>query len=207
MSDGTELRPGTVLPPVKTWRLMEALSLLCLVLRADEAEASVIEVFGKTGPHRMVEDGVTEYIWAQATLSGDRSGLNARPDLIVTSTPAAPQPSNAIRIVDAKCVRDFGTQAVRSEFGKGHDLRVAAYLIWTFYTPAPRVVAGARRLGIDIEVLGFDTDRRGDLVRDPAALISRVAHAQEQSRKAHRFAGSLLEAGEETRRKLLGPAR
>jgi hypothetical protein len=50
---------------------------------------------------------------------------------------------NAIRILEAKSVRDLGTSTVRGEFGKAHDLRVNAYLIWSFYSPPERVVAGA----------------------------------------------------------------
>jgi hypothetical protein len=108
------------------------------------------------------------------------SALEGRPDLIVTSTREPPHPKNATRIIEAKCVSH---QTVRSEFGKAHELRVATYLIWSFYSPTPRVVAGARGLGIDLEALGFDTNRRADLVQSPEALISRVAYAQEQARR------------------------
>ena len=200
--DGAAIRSGTDVPDVATWQLVEALSLLGVILRAEDAAASVICIFGKTGPIEIREDGVVHQLWAQQTLRGDRSSLSGRPDLIVTSSPEAPHPGNAIRIIEAKCVREFGTQAVRSEFGKAHDLRVATYFIWSFYSPSPRVVAGARGLGIDLEALGFDTDRRGDLVGDPAVLISRVAYSQEQARRARRFAGALQDAGEQARRKL-----
>jgi hypothetical protein len=206
-ADGVPIRVGGDAPDVATWRLVEALCLLSVVLRSEDAVADVINIFGKTGPIEIVEEGVVRLLWAQQTLRGDRSAMNGRPDLIVTSSREPPHPHNAIRIIEVKCVRQLGTQMVRSEFGKAHDLRVASYFIWSFYSPTPRVIAGARGLGIDLEGLGFDTDWRSDLVRNPEALISRVAYAQEQARREQRFAVALEEAGLEVRRKLLRLSR
>jgi hypothetical protein len=45
-----------------------------------------------------------------------------------------------------------------------------------------------------------------DLVTQPQALLSHVAHTLEQARRAHRFATALEDAGQEARRKLL-PSR
>jgi len=180
---------------------------LGILLRSEDAAADVINIFGRTGPIEIREDGVVRHLWAQQTLRGDRSALNGRPDLIVTSSQEPPHPRNAARIIETKCVRTIGTRMLRSEFGKAHDLRVATYLIWSFYSPAPRVVAGARGLGIDLEALGFDTDRRADLVVSPDVLISRIAYTQEQARREQRFAAALEEAGQEARRKLVEPAR
>jgi len=96
---------------------------------------------------------------------------------------------------------------VRSEFGKAYDLRVTSYLIWSFYAPSPKVVAGAQGLGIDLEALGFDTEWRDDLIRDPGALIARVVNAQEQARRTQRFAVALVEVSHEAQLKLSGPSR
>jgi len=62
-------------------------------------------------------------------------------------------------------------------------------------------------LGIDLEALGFDTDRRAGLVGSPEVLIPRVAYAQEQARREQRFAVALVEVSQEAQRKLLGPPR
>ena len=91
--------------------------------------------------------------------------------------------------------------------GKAHDLRVATYLIWSFYSPSQKVIAGARGLGIDLEPLGFDTEHRQDLVRSPDALIARVAYSQEQARRHQSFALALADASEDARRKLSPPSR
>lgn len=205
--DGAEIRAGVRVPDVPTWRLVEALSLLGVILRSQDATADVIQVPGKTGPIEIREDGVVRHLWSQQMLGGEVSSLGARPDLIVTSSPEPPHPGNAIRIIEAKCERNLDAVDVRKEFGKAYDLRVATYLIWSFYSPSSGLVGGAKRLGIDLEALGFDTDYRADLIEKPEVLISHVANAQEQARKAHRFERTLQETSEQVRRKLLGPPR
>ncbi len=205
--DRREIHQGSSVPSVETWQLIEALSLLCLMIRCDEVTAATIMVFGKTGPIAIREDGVARYVSTQQTLRGDKSALSGRPDIIVTTTSESPRPRNAVRIIEAKCVRQLGSHTIRAEFGKAYDLRVETYLIWSFYSPTERASEGAKGLGIDLQVLGFDTDRRQDLLTSPEALISHVAHSQEQARHAHRFALGLEGAGQEAGRKLLGPLR
>jgi len=189
-------------PAVKTWRLVEALSLLGVILRSEDAVANEINIFGKTGPIEIKEDRIVSYLWAQQTLQGEISQLSGRPDLIVTSSAEPPSPNNATRIIEAKCEKQLGTHEIRSEFGKAHDLRVATYIIWSFYSPTQKVIDGAKRLGIDLERLGFDTEEREDLVRDPRALIGKVAYPQEQARHNQRFAKALAEASKEYEQKL-----
>jgi hypothetical protein len=187
--------------------LIEALSLLCLIIRCDDASTKALNVFGKMGPVEVHEDQMARHVWTQQTLKGDKSSLGGRPDIIVTTTPESPHPGNAARIIEAKCVKQLGTQTIRAEFGKAYDLRVATYLIWSFYSPNPKVIEGARGLGIDLHMLGFDTDRRHDLLTSPEALISHVAYSQERARRSQRFALGLEDAGQEASGKLLGPAR
>jgi hypothetical protein len=86
-------------------------------------------------------------------------------------------------------------------------LRVTSYFIWSFYSPSVRVRDGARGLGLDLEELGFDTPRRKDLITQPHALLSHVAHTLEQARQSHRFATALEDADQEARRKLTSSRR
>ncbi|MBN1782730.1 hypothetical protein JW948_16460 [bacterium] len=195
------------LPEVPTWQLVEALSLLGVILRSDNATADVINLFGKSGPIEIKEDGTVYQFWAQQTLRGAESSLNGRPDLIVTSSLEQPNPKNAIRIIEAKCVRHLGTSTIRGEFGKAYDLRVATYFIWSFYSPSRKVIKGAKDLGIDIEILGFDTDRRGNIIENPESLIDYFADAQEKARREKRFAKSLNKAGQDAFGKFFGPSR
>jgi hypothetical protein len=196
---------GKSTPEIKPWQLVEALSLLAILVRADEIEnIEILNLFGKTGPIRFTEDGLGRFLWAQQSLQGEQSALGGRPDLIVTSSPERPTTANVLRVVEAKCRRRLDTQTIRAEFGKAYDLKVATYFIWTYYSATPRVVEGAKRLGLDVVELGFDTLRRKDLIEQPATLLSYVAHALEQSRKVQRFAAALEEAGQDVGRKLLG---
>jgi hypothetical protein len=199
--------PSQPVPDVHTWQLVEAISLVSILLRAESVYSRSVSLFTKVGPLRIEEDGVQRYLWAQPQLRGDYSDLTGRPDLVVTSSPDPPIPANVVRVVEVKCQKQLGAQVVRSEFGKAHDLRVTSYVIWTFYSPSPRVKTGARGLGLDLEELGFDTPRRKDLLTQPLALLSHVAHTLEQARQSHRFATALADADQEARRKLLSSRR
>ncbi|MGD1029261.1 hypothetical protein [Candidatus Binatus soli] len=189
-------------PGVRTWQLVEAISLLSILLRAESVHSGSVSLFAKAGPLKIEEDGVPRYVWAQQQLRGHYSDLGGRPDLIVTSSPDPPTPANVHRVVEVKSGRQLGAQVVRGEFGKAHDLRVTSYFIWAFYAPSAHVKAGARRLGLNLEELGFDSPRRKDLITQPHALLSHVAHTLEQARQSHRFATALEDADQEARRKL-----
>ncbi len=178
-------------------------SVISILLRANSVQSRSITVsFSKLGPLTIDEDGAKRYVWAQQQLRGGYSDLGGRPDLIVTSSPDPPTPANVVRVVEVKCRKQLDAQVIRAEFGKAHDLRVTSYIIWTFYSPPPRVKAGARGLGLDLEELGFDTARRQDLITQPQALLSHVAHTLEQARRANRFATALEDASQEAGLKL-----
>jgi hypothetical protein len=194
-------------PGVHTWQLVEAISLLSILLRAESVHSRSVSLFTKVGPLRIEEEGAQRYLWTQPQLRGDFSDLIGRPDLVVTSSPDPPTPANTDRVVEVKSGRQLGAQLVRAEFGKAHDLRVTSYFIWTFYAASAHVKAGARRLGLNLEELGFDSPRRNDLITQPGALLSHVAHTLEQARQSHRFATALEDADQEARRKLLSSRR
>jgi hypothetical protein len=197
-----EVNPKSTMPQVPTWQLVEAISLLSIILRSDSAVASEVNLFGKTGPIRLQEDGSTRFLWAQQPMRGEASTLGGRPDLIVTLSSDPPEPSNTVRVIEAKCVKALDTPTIRAEFGKAHDLRVVSYFVWTYYTPPPRLVAGARGLGLDLVALGFDTNRRRDLIASSDVLLSHVSNALQEARRAGRFAQALQDAGREAELKL-----
>ncbi|MEI8032857.1 MAG: hypothetical protein WCH05_05895 [Chlorobiaceae bacterium] len=201
--NGTLIGNNTKTPNVATWPLVEALCLLGVIIRAEDATAKDVSIFGKTGPIEIKEAGIVKYLWAQQIIKGDKSTLNGRPDLIITSTSDIPNSRNAIGVIEAKCMHKIGAQTVRSEFGKAHDLRVATYLIWSFYSLPKKVIEGAKRLGINIETLGFDSEWRRDLISNPEVLISKVVNAQHQASKEKRFAYTLEKASREAQIKLL----
>ena len=77
------------IPSVPTWQLVEGISLLSILLRANSVQSRSVSLFGKLGPLTIEEDGATRYVWAQQQLRGDYSNLGGRPDLIVTSSPGS----------------------------------------------------------------------------------------------------------------------
>lgn len=179
---------SSVLPDVKTWQLMEAICLLAVLLKADKIwNDKICNIFGKTGPIHITEEQEDRYLWAQASLSGKISFLGGRSDLLVTLSSHTPSPSNILRIIECKSGKNIGAQVVRAEFGKAYDLRATSYLIWSFITPSESAVRGAKELGLDIEALGFDTDMRETLIKNPEILVYRVANTMEESRKASRM--------------------
>jgi hypothetical protein len=192
---------------VKTWQLVEGISLLAILLRAERVSPGIVNLFSKFGPIRIEESGGERYVWAQEQMTGETSNLGSRPDLVVTSSADPPTSKNVVRVVDSKCVQKLGTQDVRGEFAKAYDLRVESYFIWTFYTPSARLKDGAKAFGLDLEQLGFDTPDRDDLVNQPMALLSHVSNALTQARDSHRFAKALDEAGREAMLKLPPPER
>jgi hypothetical protein len=194
-SIGSKINPQIPIPDVQTWQLVEALSLLAILIKAEAVITSEIpNLFGKTGPLHFIEDGHDRYLWAQPSLRGQESALGGRPDLVVTATPDAPSALNIMRVIECKCRKRLGAPDIRGEFGKAHDLQVTSYLIWSFNTPSLSIIEGAKRLGLDIQPLGFDTDRRADLISVPENLVMHVANTQEVSRRGNQFARILLES-------------
>lgn len=86
-------------PDVPTWRLVEALSLLGILLRAQAVKASEVTLFASIGPVEFVEDADPRFLWVQKGLQGDYTALGGRPDLLVTLTPDLPTAQNTVRVV------------------------------------------------------------------------------------------------------------
>jgi hypothetical protein len=190
--------PQMLTPDVMAWQLVEALSLLTILLKADSVNtAEICNIFGQSGPIHFIEDGQDRYLWAQYSIRGQDSDLLGRPDLIVSTSPTLPSSQTVVRIIECKCRQRIGAPDIRGEFGKAHDLRVTSYLIWSFSTPPMKVIEGAKRLGIDVVPLGFDTERRGDLISNPENLVMHIAKTQEVCKRENRFAQTLLESSKE----------
>jgi len=97
----------------------------------------------------------------------------------------------------------LGAHQIRAEFGKAIDFKVASYLIWSFKTPDPRIVEGARRLGLDLKALEFDGPCRTDLIAQPEILAAHIGNTMEAVRRDGRFAKALASIGEDVKREML----
>lgn len=193
---------STQFEDIETWKLMEALCLLSILLKADEVwSKEVCNVFGKTGPIHISEDNEDRYLWAQAPINGEITAMKSIPDLVVTNDSDLPSVSNVLRIIECKSGKKVGAPMIRAEFGKAYDLKVSSYLIWSFITPSEVVTQGARGLGLDIEALGFDTDMRDELIKNPELLVYHVANALEVSRKESRMLQELASSMQQVNNK------
>jgi hypothetical protein len=183
---------GMAVPVVETWKLVEVLSLLMILLNADNVLAKNIgSIFGKIGPVRIIEDGKEQFLWSQSLMRANKSELGGRPDLIVTSSEEWPGQTNVQRVVECKAHQRLGTRTIRQEFGKAFDLMVRSYLIWSLNTPSNRIIEGAKRLGLDLVSLGFDTPRRIEFVKKPELLSEFISEKIEESKRNRQFAQML----------------
>jgi len=198
---------GIEVPDVEIWRLVEALSLLEIMVRAERVEVPVnLSLFGKTGPVKLREEGADRYLWSQPTLQGSESNLGGRPDLLITSSCVRPTSENALRIIECKAHRKLGARVVRQEFGKAFDLKIHSYLIWSLTTPGQNIIEGAKKLGIDLCSLEFDTGKRQDYIADPGILRQFVGDTIKKSSNEARFIETINSYRDLTARKMLkGP--
>lgn len=195
-------RQASMPTTIPTWRLVEGLCLLAVLSRADSIDTPFIPNFlGKNDPIPYTVDGKQLYIRSQALLQSAGSGFGAIPDLLVTTTEGIPTPESTVRIIEAKCRRQFGAQDVRAEFGKAHDLQCRSYFIWLYYSPSARLRECALALGIELGPLGFDSGQRA-MVLQPENLFHYVSNELKRSDKEARFAKGLIAAGEAASRKL-----
>lgn len=200
----SRINSSTQIPDAPAWRLVEALSLIMILARAESVHCNnVPNLLRRTGPLHFKEDGRDRYLWAQANISGKGSTLIARPDLIVTSSSEAPSSGNILRVVECKCCQRIGSHEIRAEFGKAVDLKVTSYLIWSFLTPSPGIVEGAKRLGLDLVALGFDTPRRPDLLARPENLAAHVGNTLWVAKREERFAGAMMTIANEVANKII----
>jgi hypothetical protein len=203
-SNKERISANTNISAIENWKLMEALSFLSILLHADEIKTPMIEnLFGKMGPIHIIEEKKARFIWTQLTLFGEKSELGGRPDILVTSSSEKPTSETVLRVIEAKCRKSLSAPDIRAEFGKAFDLKVESYLIWSFSTPPAYLIEGAKRLGLELAALGFDTARREELISNPENLLSHVANTLNFSRQERLFAKTIIITGQEMGLKLL----
>lgn len=198
------VRPGLGPPEVESWQLVEALSLLMVISNADAVFVPEVgNLFGRNMRLHILEDTMDRYVWTQVPVKGGDSDLGSRPDIIITDSPSDPSSKAIKRVIECKFCRRLGAPIVRAEFGKAFDLKPASYLIWSYIMPSPNVILGAKKLGIDIVGLGFDTTMRAELLASPENLQKHISSALQDSRREANFAKAIIRAGEDMSPKLL----
>ena len=60
---------GKPMPAGETWKLMEVLSILTILLKADKVlDEQVFSMFRRTGPILILENGQNCFVWSQLQL-------------------------------------------------------------------------------------------------------------------------------------------
>lgn len=190
------------IPNIPNWKLVEVLSLMTILLKSEKIiTKKITNLVGKTGPIHFIENGLPRFLWAQPSLTGLQSDLGGRPDILITSDEYKVNESTTLRIIECKCQKNLGTQQIRAEYAKAMDLKVNSYLIWSFTTPSQRIIDGAKRLGLDVGVLGFDKPESLSLTQDPDILISFISNIIYNSKQNERFVKTLVQNTEIAKKK------
>lgn len=184
---------GIAIPQVETWQLAEALCIAVIFSKVQGiAEGTRVEdIFEKFGPVQFIDNEGSRYIWVQPAVKGRRSGLGGRPDIAVTTSPEDPSSDNILQAIECKAVENLETRDIRREFGKAYDLDIGSYLIWSLWKPKPRIIEGAKRLGLDVSSFEFDTDRVIEFAQVPGSLREYVWRRIDDSWRARHFLESM----------------
>jgi hypothetical protein len=171
-------------------KLVELLSVVSYLRSADFVPPQrIYNLRGTAEPIAFIKDGQKRFLWVQPTRLKGRSGWGGRPDLLVTSARECTVTANDF-VIECKHVANLRSAAIRAEFGKGFDLGVKKYLIWSFYKPSPEMVAGAAAIGIDPSGVGFDTAARTHDVA-PAQLLDLFTAMPDKADRDNAFAKAL----------------
>lgn len=187
------------IPVIETWKLVEVLCALLVLDDADEVRTKLIRGLAQNcGPIEYSSAYGTRYLFTQASMVGSHSKLAGTPDIVVaTSTHISCR--SVERIIECKSGKRLGAPLVRAEFGKGYDLNVDVYQIWSLNKAAAGAVDGAMALGIDIVELRFnDKSKRKELL-DPDQLSTFMTYELKRADAARAFAMRREQVAVETR--------
>src|SRR5262249_39607071 len=107
----------------RAWSAANGPFLEALCLLADVAKGTrpgpakplpVLPLFAPCGPIEVVAAGKGQFIWVQTTIIARRSGLNACPDILVTSQPTT-RHAYIVGIRDCKCHLRLPSDELRKE--------------------------------------------------------------------------------------------
>ena len=193
-----------IIPPAaKTWRLFETLCILSILNHADKIKFRIIpNLFNKFGPFEFIENDTQKFLWYQPQISKGIAGLKAIPDIVITDSQEQAKAQNILNIIECKHRLKIGAPVIRAEFGKAHDLRVLSYLIWTWRTPKNYVIQGAKKLGIDLIPVGFDSILRKEFIEQPHSFFIHVSGEIKRSKSENSFAITIKNTKEEIDDKL-----
>lgn len=155
----------------RAWSVAKGPFLEALCLLADlEASPSPspiapvpLRLFAPTGPIQVFEGNQQRFIWVRPKMVGTLSGMNACPDIVIT-TEANVSKETVVAIRECKCHRRLPSDEIRKECGKARDLIVSSYVIVSYYKVSDKKRRGAEGLGLKVEEVGLDAAEREEYV-------------------------------------------
>ena len=120
---------------------------------------------------------------------------------IVTNAPTVTT-ETLHRVIECKCQKNLGTTEIRGEFGKAYDMRATSYLLWSYYRVADRIIAGAKQLGLTLEVLDLSAICSTVFQNEPEQLLRFVAQKVESARIESAMGKLLVTSGQQVIEKM-----
>jgi hypothetical protein len=192
---------------VRAWNAAKGsfLEVLCLLAdlskRSSSPAAPVpLRLFAPTGPIEVFKGDQQQFIWAQKKLKAKLSGMDAIPDILIT-TKRKVSAETIVAIRECKCHRRLAFDEIRKECGKARDLIVSSYVIVSYYTVSDKKRRGAEGLGLKVEEVGLDSAEREEYVSGKKNMAFDLARKLENDDEEGLFRSRMKDAGAFAREK------
>ncbi|MEX0805725.1 MAG: hypothetical protein WD688_20765 [Candidatus Binatia bacterium] len=183
-------------------KFLEALCLMATLSRLIPLEAQKnVDAFGTVGPLKVRDQDRTCFLWSRPIIESQHSGLNAVPDIVITSTPDRVSTTNILSIIECKCRQTIHAADLRGEFGKAYDLGSPSYVLVSYYDVQEIIVAAGRELGIDVQVFSLSTSDREQFVRGERDIGEDMAVKLLNARTRRTFLAALENRAADVRRR------
>jgi hypothetical protein len=183
-------------------KFLEALCLMATLSHMIPLEPQKdIDAFGTVGPLKVRDQDRTCFLWSRPVIESQHSGLNAIPDIVITSTPDQVSTTNILSIIECKCRQTIHAADLRGEFGKAYDLGSPSYVLVSYYNVQETIVVAGRELGIDVQVFSLSTPEREQFVRGERDLGEDMAVKLLNARRRRTFLAALENRTVDVRRR------
>jgi hypothetical protein len=201
LSDENEQKKLLNYVKLNAWRdakgyFVEILCLLSYLSKFQPTDSRVTSynIFQKVGPIPIIDDGKKRYLWYQPTVKETKTGMVARPDIVITDSEKEVNHKTIVNMTECKCREQITASDIRSEFGKAYDLRVDSFTVVVFYKISEHLKNAALQLGIELVELGLYTPDRQKYLSGEISLEQNLSlHLIDGYRKGF-FSKKLTEA-------------
>ena len=168
--------------------ILEVLVLLSTLIRLHPLKQVVLRnVFAPDVSIPVNEDGKSRFVWCRPNVTGSKSGMQARPDIVIATSNKKVDSVTIVNVVECKCRSLLDAQDIRREFGKAFDMDVRSYTVLSYYETPQRLKDAAKKLGIDLIDFGLSTSLRQDYLTGQRNLGYDLAETLESVRRSEWF--------------------